>query len=415
MSEIRTLSAEDLDTFVEISVNAYPGMKIASPEEKERLKQRILELQEGEPTVRFCGLFREGKLLGGMRLHDFRMNFDGTRIPAGGVGAIAVGLLHKKEHVAKEMMEYFLRHYRERGAPLVLLYPFRPDFYKQMGFGYGTKISRYCVEPAALPRGPSKARVRNLGEGDQQAVLDCYTRVLDRTHGMIEKSTAELKRLLTRSGFQVVGCEIDGQIRGYFDFAFRHGEEWLVNDIYIREFIYEDLDALSELLTFLHAQADQIRHVIFDIHDETFHHLLLDPRNASASLIWEVYHESNIQGVGTMYRVIDVPALLGLLKGRDFGGQSCTLKLTVEDSFLPENAGSMLLHFADGRLDLLDGGGHDVEVSLDIAEFSSLLVGAVDFRSLYKYGLVAISDASYVNVVDRVFEMRDRPVCTTPF
>ena len=122
------------------------------------------------------------------------------------------------------MMEHFLRHYRERGAPLVLLYPFRPDFYRQMGFGYGTKINRYRVEPAALPRGPSKARVRNLGEGDRQAVLDCYTRVVDRTHGMIEKSEAELKRLLTRSGFQVVGCEIDGQIRGYFDFAFRHGE-----------------------------------------------------------------------------------------------------------------------------------------------------------------------------------------------
>jgi predicted acetyltransferase len=55
------------------------------------------------------------------------------------------------------MMLYFLRHYREQGAPLVALYPFRPDFYRQMGFGYGTKMDQHRVKPSALPRGPSKS------------------------------------------------------------------------------------------------------------------------------------------------------------------------------------------------------------------------------------------------------------------
>jgi predicted acetyltransferase len=414
MSEIRTLSAEDFNAFVEINVNAYPGIKIVSPEAREKFKQRMLKLHNEEPTVRFYGLFREGKLLGGMRFHDFRMNFDGARIAAGGVGDVAVDLAHKKEHVAKEMMVYFLRHYRERGAPIVLLYPFRPDFYKKMGFGYGTKMSQYRVKPDALPKGPSK-RVRYLDEGDEQAVLDCYTRVVDKTHGMIEKPKSELKRLMARSGHRVVGYESNGQILGYLTFTFQHGEAWLFNDIHVREFIYESREALSELLTFLHTQADQIRHVIFETQDEFFHHLLLDPRNASASLIWEVYHESNIQGVGLMYRVVDVPGILGLLKARDFGGQTCRLKLMVEDSFMPENAGSTLLYFEDGRLELMDGGDYDVEVSMDVAEFSSLLMGAVAFRSLYKYGLARISDPDYVEVVDQVFAVRDKPVCTTPF
>ncbi len=126
MSEIRILSSQDFDAFVDIAINAYPGWKVASPEQKERARQRLLELQE-EPTATFYGLFREEQLLGGMCLHDFTMNFLYTRIAAGGVGHIAVDLLHKKEHVAKEMMAYFLHHYRERGAPLAVLYPFRPD------------------------------------------------------------------------------------------------------------------------------------------------------------------------------------------------------------------------------------------------------------------------------------------------
>jgi predicted acetyltransferase len=415
VSEIRVLSTEDFDAFIDITVNAYPGMKVVSEEKKEQYKQRMLKVHKEDPTVLFYGLFREGRLLGGMRLHDFTMNFLGARIAAGGVGEVAVDLVSKKEHVAKEMMEYFIQHYRERGAPLLLLYPFRPDFYKRMGFGYGTKMNRYRVKPSALPKGPSKAHVRYLDESDKQALLDCYTRVMSKTHGMIEKSPGELKRMMTRSGTQIVGCEIDGQILGYLVFSFTHGEEWLLNDIHVREFIYESQEALFELLTFLHAQADQIRHIVFDTQDEYFHYLPLDPRNASASLLWEVYHESNIQGVGIMYRVIDVPGMFDLLGERDFGGQNCRLKLTIEDSFLPENAGSVLLCFEDGRLQLADIEGYDVEVWMDVAEFSSLLVGAVNFRSIYKYGLVGISDPKYVGVVDKVFAVEDKPICTTPF
>jgi predicted acetyltransferase len=270
VSEIRALSTEDFDAFIDVTVNAYPGMKVVSEEKKEQYKQRMLKVHEEDPTVLFYGLFREGRLMGGMRLHDFTMNFLGGRIAAGGVGAVAVDLVSKKEHVAKEMMEYFIQHYRARGALLLLLYPFRPDFYKKMGFGYGIKMNRYRVKPSALPKGPSKAHIRYLDESDKQALLDCYTRVMSKTHGMIEKSPGEIERLMTRPGSQIVGCEIDGQILGYLVFSFTHGEEWLLNDIHVREFIYESSEALSEFLTFLHAQADQIRHVVFDTQDEYY-------------------------------------------------------------------------------------------------------------------------------------------------
>jgi predicted acetyltransferase len=116
-----------------------------------------------------------------------------------------------------------------------------------------------------------------------------------------------------------------------------------------------------------------------------------------------------------MYRVIDVPGILGLLKERNFGGQTCRLQLTIQDSFLPENAGGILLCFEDGRLRFSDDGSYDVEVHMDVAEFSSLLVGVVDFASLYQYGLADISDLGYVGVVDRIFAARDKPICMTPF
>jgi len=415
VSEIGILTSGDFDAFVDIFCEAYPGLEPASAADRVRLKERMLSLCDEEPTVTYYGLFRHGRLLGGMRFHDFTMNLLHTRVEAGGVGQVAVALLHKKEHVAKEMMSFFLRHYRESGAPIVLLYPFRPDFYKKMGFGYGTKMNQYRIKPSALPKGPSKMHLRYLGEDDRQALLDCYTRVVDRTHGMIDKSDYELTRLTTNARYRIVGYEEDGRVLGYLAFLFERGEDFIRNDIHVRELVYETPEALSELLTFLHTQADQIRTVILETQDEFFHHLLLDPRNDSASLIPSVFHESNIQGVGIMVRVVDVPGLFRRLGERDFGGQTCRLKLTIEDSFFPENAGSMCLTLEGGRLLSLDDGDCDVEVRLGVSEFSSLLMGAVDFQSLYRYGLAGISDPGYVHVVDRVFAVKDKPVCTTAF
>jgi predicted acetyltransferase len=415
MSEVRILTPEDFEPLARVFGDAYPGLKIVSEEDRTRLAERALKLHQEEPTAQFHGLFRAGQLQGIMCLFDFTMNFLQSRIPAGGVGQIAVALLHKKEHVAKEMILHFLHHYRDRGTPLVALYPFRPDFYRQMGFGYGTKINQYRIKPSALPKGPSKNRVRYLTDQDRQELVACYQRFADRTHGMMDKSEREVTRLFSAPRHRIVGYEQDGKIQGYMVFVFQEGESFIVNDIEIKEMIYENVQAITELLTFLHSQADQIRLVIVNTQDEYFHFLPSDPRNGSQRLIPDVYHETNTQGVGLMYRVVDTPRIFDLLCERDFGGQTCTLELAVVDTFLPENHGSILLRFEGGRVRRLEAGEHDVRVRLDVAEFSSLLAGTVDFYSLFCYGLAEISDLAYVDTVSRIFAVARKPMCTTSF
>jgi predicted acetyltransferase len=284
-----------------------------------------------------------------------------------------------------------------------------------MGFGYGTKMNQYRVEPSAVPKGPSKAQVRYLTVADRQEVVACYDRFVDRTHGMMAKSESEIRRLFANSQHRLVGYEKDGTIQGYLVFTFEAGDTFILNDIHVKELVYENVEALSELMTFLHSQADQIRHIFFNTQDEYFHYLLLDPRNGSQRLIPDVYHESNAQGVGLMYRVIDVPGIFEVLRERNFGGQTCTLELDIVDSFLPENAGCTLLRFERGRARRVEGGGHDIGLRLDIAEFSSLLAGSVDFSSLYHYGLAEISDPAHVATVNRIFAVEQKPVCTTSF
>jgi len=125
--------------------------------------------------------------------------------------------------------------------------------------------------------------------------------------------------------------------------------------------------------------------------------------------------ETNVQGVGIMYRVIDTRGIWDELAGHSFNGVSLRVKLTVRDSFVPENDGSVVVHFKDGKPEIVDGGGYDVEVKLDVAWFSSLIMGVVDFRKLWMMGLTEVSDEGYVDELDTLFWAQRRPVTIEEF
>ena len=414
MSKVVPMPEGDLDRFADIVGNAYPAFSLSTPEDREKFKKNMGETYES-PDRCIYGLYREGELLGGMIFYDFEINLFSAMQPVGGVGMVAVDLVHKKEKVAKEMIEFFLDHYYERDFPLTMLYPFRPDFYKKMGFGYGTKVNQYRVSPTSLPRGESKAHVRFLKAEDMEAVIGCYNRVVERTHGMTYIPAFRWRKLFEQGGGRVVGYERDGRLQGYLIYSFEKGKNFLQNDLVIDEMFYENREALSELLTFLHSQHDQVKVIVFSHHDDTFQHLLFDPTNGTGNLFGPISHESNIQGVGLMYRVINMPGIFGAMTGRDFGGQNCRLLITVRDSFFPQQAGSTVVYFENGRAAVVPNGDYEVEMSLDVSDFSSLLMGVISFRKLYEYGLVELSDPAYLDLLHRLFFVETKPICITRF
>lgn len=414
MSVVMPLPEDDLDKFVHIVSNAYPAFPVSSTEERERFKKHLGGTYES-PDRCIYGLYREGQLLGGMIFYDFEINLFSEIRPAGGVGLVAVDLLHKKERVAKEMLEFFLDHYYQRDFPLAMLYPFRPDFYKKMGFGYGTKINEYRIRPDSLPRGRSKAHVRFLKASDQEAMVACYNRMVERTHGMTYKPAFQWRNLFENGSGRIVGYERDGRLQGYLTYSFEKGKHFLQNDLVVKEMFYENREALSELLTFLHSQLDQVKRITLTIHDDTFHHLLFDPTNGTENLLSPIGHESNVQGVGLMYRIISMPGIFSAMSRRDFGGQNCRLRITLQDTFFPQLAGSTVVHFEDGRATIVQDGDYEVEMSLDISDFSSLLMGVISFRKLYEYSLVNVSEPAYLDLLHRLFFVETKPICITRF
>ena len=145
MYSIKKLDNSQIIDLAKIRANSFTAISL--PLEKHA---EIMNNQNEYDFINFYGLFNEENLIGGMRLHDFKMNLLNQKIFAGGVGSVAVDLLHKKEKVALEIIKFFIYHYKERGASMALLYPFRPDFYKKMGFGFGTSINQFKIKPCDL-------------------------------------------------------------------------------------------------------------------------------------------------------------------------------------------------------------------------------------------------------------------------
>jgi predicted acetyltransferase len=416
-SEVRPFSIDDpdFDRFIDICANAFTGERIFEPQNRRDYVDAVRRDMQ-EPGSELWAAYRDGVLVGTMRLFDFAMRIRSAEGLVGGVGMVAVDLLRKKEGIARDLIAAYLAHYRSRGATMAILHPFRPDFYRRMGFGYGTKLNQYRFRPADLPRHGARERVRALGPADADALIACYDRVHERTNGLIRKWRSDVVAALGAPGRRAVGYEEAGTLRGYLRFGFRPGHTELANELHVRELVYETPAALAGLLAFLQRQADQFTAIVFNTQEEGFHFIPADPRNGTGNILYPPsYHETNVQGLGMMYRVIDTPGIFALLRDHDFGGQTCTLRLTVRDSFFPVNDGDTTIRFASGAATVVDSAEHDIAVALDVSDFSSLLMGAVRFRSLYNYGRATIADPAHVATVDRLFAADQPPMSTTGF
>lgn len=122
-----------------------------------------------------------------------------------------------------------------------------------------------------------------------------------------------------------------------------------------------------------------------NIQDQDFQYLFMDPRNDADHNISPHFQECSVQGTGVMYRLIDNKKFFGI-------------------------------SFKDGYPSLLkNDGGCDVTVTMNVANFTSLVTGCVSFRSLVRYGQATLSDDSFLARINNLFITEEAPICMTRF
>ncbi|QOT00364.1 sterol carrier protein domain-containing protein [Brevibacterium sp. JNUCC-42] len=74
----------------------------------------------------------------------------------------------------------------------------------------------------------------------------------------------------------------------------------------------------------------------------------------------------------------------------------CKCKLSVQDDLIESNNARVIIHFTNGFAQIVENEDYEVEIGMNVGEFSSLLMGAIDFKSLVRYGLATLSKSRCV-------------------
>lgn len=411
MYTIRKIAKDDFENFFRIASNAYPGFGF---NQERFLKQ--LEEDLDYPYVEAFGCFEGDTQVGNFSLHHFTMNYRGTLVPVEGIGAVAVDLLHKKKHVCKTILQWFCEFTRQQNSALATLYPFRPDFYYRMGFGYGPQHFQYKLSPSGIPPFAGKDAVRFLTADDIPAVEVLFTEYARHTHGMFIKREKEFAGFLKRPNARAVGYFGANGLEGYALFNFKKvgPDSALQNNLNVLEWVYTTRPALHGLMAFFRSQADQVPAIIINTFDPEFYHILNDVRNGSENMIAPVYHESNTAGVGLMYKIVDPQHFIGMIADIPLRDSALTVGWSVTDTFSPQKQHQFTMSCIHGKPSLTTG-NPDVLLSCDITTFSSIWMGALTVQNAIRYGRLNISNSALSNEVNHLLSDIPSPQCLSWF
>lgn len=418
MRQILKLDIKDIDRYTEIAYDAYPSFKDLDSEALKSYKADVKKYMLEDDSVTFYGMFDNDKMVAVMRLFDFETNLFGKILKTSGIGFLGVALDYKKKKAARDMLKFYEKTYRDIGVPIGSLLPFRPDFYRRMGYGFGSKISKYVIPASRFPACYDEVDIRKVNKSEYYLLDELHDSVVESTHGMNRKLFYEKKSMQKELYNKVFALYEDGKPKGYINLEFRNGKDdnYTINNMYIHELIYDSPSTFKRLLGFIKKQEEQVTYVIIPTCNDDLYHVFNDPRNNTLNYIPFGYLESNTQGVGMMYKIFDIAEVFRTCNHRDYNGVDALVKIEIEDGFVENSVKEIVVRFINGRAIIVDDiDSVDLCIKTDIASFSSMFMGVVLPGSLYRMGMLEISDSDMIPLLDRAFNYHQKPQTNTDF
>lgn len=430
--KIKLLTPKHIEDYLTIYLNAYPAYKDTGVEGRDKYRPKILHSMENDKNIHFYGLFEDGNLIAQMKIIDFSMNIFGEMMPATGLMALAVHPLHKKKGAAKDMVAFFEEYTKKTGAIVAMLLPFRMDFYKKMGYGYGSKMDEYRLATVNLPAADKTLleNVKILGwdQSDTVELLQCYNTFAQKNHGMVLKFEDEIRNITDDCQSTRVGYYEDNRLIGYmtFNFVCESETNYTLNRMEVSELVYHTPEALRGLLGFLRNQSDLAQTVVIRTGEPDFYHILDNAQDTSGNYIDYGFLQTNIGSVGTMYKIVDPVAFVNATSHRRVPAGSGVIEFQYEDEF---NHCNKKLKIYLGMLGLLDPSTRDyactwhvrksekpdVVIKCKLSELSSILMGSCSLRALIRLGSVTINNPNYTDELSRMLQPSQKPWTNTDY
>lgn len=401
--ELRKAERADIRPLAELWTHAFPGRRTVA--------DRVRQLETGIPPygIDCSWVLEDGRrIAGAFRTYRMTQYLAGAALPMMGLAAVAVAPGYRRRGLGKRLVRDALRLAYERGDVVSVLYPFRPDFYRSLGWGLVGELHRYRFRPEALAEYAGGPAVHLADPGDRGAIARCYARVARSANGPIHRDDRAWTYHLDALGAHPFVYREGDEVRGYLLAVYSRAGSRARRALVVRELVAEDDVAYRALLGWIAEQRDQWPVVRYDARpDERFDLRLRDPRppgHGAARALWDP--AARILR-GPMLRVVNVErALAARVEWGPEPGFGLTLSVQVEDQELPENRGPWHVTIEEGgaRVRADGNGGADARLVTDAPTFAQIYAGELSPTAAQRLGRAAIDGAR--ETLDRVFRPR---------
>jgi predicted acetyltransferase len=393
---IRPAADDDKRSIAHLWGHAFPGERT--------IEERIRSLEDGKPyggiEITFAAELR-GRIVGAFRAYKMAEALNGTLMPMMGLAAVAVSPDARRRGIARTMCRYALLHARERGDFVSVLYPFRPDFYRSLGWGLVGELHSYRFRPESLSLDDNSLKVRLAGFEDHDGIAACYDRVARRSNGPILRTPYAWKHLFIDPATHAIVYDQNG-VQGYAVLTYGKGHTREARPLIVRELVAESKQAYCGMLGWLSEQRDLWREVRYDARvEELFAFRLTEPRppgERHARTLWDPVARV-IRG--PMLRIVNVQEALAR---RTYDPElSMVLHLMLQDSEIDDNRGECRVVFEKGRarVERWNGGQADAVMSTGIASLSQIFAGEISPSQAAWLGGTEVTGKT--ELLDRVF------------
>ena len=306
--------------------------------------------------------------------------------------------------------------FAQTGTAVGALHPFNPAFYHKMGYGYCTEQVMYSPRPQYIRSYGDKSGLAYAKPEDEEEILEFYRQYARKTHGATIHSFMDKHRIFDEP--YVVVCRRNGRITGYLTFDFVEVDHYtdMYHDLAVREIICEDMETMKQFLTFFASQTDQIERVRIYTYEEYFHMLFTNPDSGENRAYDGAIQETGRKIMGFMFRILDLDDYFRQQNHCDKPvSREFTLELQVEDSFMESNDKKVQLHIKDKEVKLVRGQRADVTLKTNIADLSSLVIGAIPLEAFLWTERMQCSDTAYAQDIQNAIGWSQKPKNYTYF
>jgi len=317
-------------------------------------------LREEEEFAATLAAFAGTKLACAMRYFPFDMRMRDTFVRMGGVAAVATWPEYRNRGVVRVLLTRLQEQMRDEKRPLSVLMPFKPSYYRDMGWETTFDVVLADFEPHKIKDFPDEGyTVRELENADEWEALEALnTQFGARYNGSVCRSRLYWERRYFRAGGkkrQVYLVEKSGEPRGFIAAMLTDpAGEMNERNLAVRQTVWLDAGAQRAIFRFFRSLRDQAKLIkTFLPADVRIGHLFDDPRI-------EQRRQPKM-----MTKLVDVPvAISSITYDPDLRGE-IALRVTAERT-APWNDGTYRLQFADGgvKVDTIATEAEAVEIKI---------------------------------------------------